>query len=334
MGRSALSATTFVALLTLTAPAFAEASASDVALAETLFQQGQKLMKAQRYAEACPKFEESQRLDPGGGTLFQLATCHELTGRTASAWAEFSEVALLAKQRNRPDIERAARERVGVLEPKLSWLVITVPEAARFEGLSVKRDGTLLGPAAFGTAMPADPGKHTIVAEASGYRTWSTTVEIGVESDRKTVTVPELEALPQFPAPSREADPVAPEPALPPPPGRHSPVLFYVAAGVGLAGLGTAAFFGIRSYTKEQEVKERCPGNDCTDPADVETSKSAVSSAHIANVAGAFGLVGAGVFTYLLLTNSPGAQRKGEAKLRVSPRAAPGVLALGVDGRF
>jgi hypothetical protein len=334
MGRSAPSAATFVALLTLTAPAFAEASANDVALAETLFQQGQKLMKEQRYAEACPKFEESQRLDPGGGTLFQLATCHERTGRTASAWAEFSEVALLAKQRNRPDIERAARERVAALEPRLSWLVIAVPEAVRVEGLSVKRDGTLLGPATFGTAMPADPGKHTILAQANGYRTWSITVEIGAQSDRQSVTVPELEALPRPQAPSRDAAWVTPEPALPPARGRHSPALFYVSAGVGLAGLGTAVFFGIRSYNKEQEVKDRCPGGACTNEADVETSKSAVSSAHIANVTGAFGLVGAGVFTYLLLTNSPGEQPRAEAKLRVLPRAAPGVLALGVDGRF
>src|SRR5687767_13492271 len=119
MGRFARAARTFVALVTFASGAFAAASPSDVALAEALFQEGQKLFKERRYAEACPKFEESQRLDPGGGTLFQLATCHEFTGRTASAWAEFSEVALLAKQRNRPDIERAARERVSSLQPRL-----------------------------------------------------------------------------------------------------------------------------------------------------------------------------------------------------------------------
>jgi hypothetical protein len=336
MGRFARAACALVALVALVTPpraAFAEASASDVALAEALFQEGQKLMKERRYAEACPKFQESQRLDPGGGTLFQLATCHEFTGRTASAWAEFSEVALLAKQRNRPDIERAARERVHALEPRLSWLVISVPEAARLEGLSVERDGTALGPGSFGTAMPADPGKHTVAAKAPGHRAWSTTVEVGPESDRKTVTLPKLGALPRRSVPPPVAGSSEPPSETPPPRARHSPALLYAAAGVGIAGLGTAAFFGIRSYSKEQEANEKCPSADCNDPSGVEASKSAVSSANIANVAGAFGLVGAGVFTYLVLTNSP---REGERRtaVRVSPQAAPGVLALGVDGRF
>ena len=262
MRRTAVAALALVALIGIASPVFAEASASDVALAETLFQEGQKLLKEQRYAEACPKFEESQRLDPGGGTLFQLATCHEFIGRTASAWAEFSEVALLAKQRNRPDIERAARERIRSLEPRLSWLVVVVPKDARVDGLSVKRDGTVIGPATFGTAMPADPGKHTIIAEAQGHRAWSTTVEIGEASDRKTVTVPELETLPSSPAPAPSSEGGAwPDPETRPARARHSPALFYASAGVGLAGLGTAAFsvFARTTRSKKRRRSARTP---------------------------------------------------------------------------
>jgi hypothetical protein len=66
----------------------------------------------------------------------------------------------------------------------------------------------------------------------------------------------------------------------------------------------------------------------------VETSKTGVSSAQIANIAGAFGLVGAGVFTYLLLTNSSEDQPQQKAGVRLSSRAAPGLLGLGLDGRF
>jgi hypothetical protein len=312
--------------------AFAQAAAGDVALAETLFQEAQKLMKERRYAEACPKFQESQRLDPGGGTLFQLATCHAFTGRTASAWAEFSDVALLAKQRNRPDIERAAREQIRVLEPKLSFLVIQVPTQPPMGRVSVRRDGTVLGAASYGTAMPADPGTHTILAEASGYRSWSTTVEIGDDADRKTVVVPALEKLPEAaaPLPLERSDVPAPAPAS----RRYSPVLFYTAGGVALAGLGTAAYFGIHSYNKEQEADEKCPNSECIDSTGVDASQAAVRSANIANVAGAFGLVGAGVFVYLWLSNPSESDDKQTTGVRLVPSVAPGTLALGIEGRL
>ncbi|MCL2451247.1 MAG: hypothetical protein FWD17_20060, partial [Polyangiaceae bacterium] len=60
--------------------AFAQ-TASEEAAAEALFEQGRDLMLAGRVAEACPKFAESERLDPAPGTLLNLATCYERNGQ-------------------------------------------------------------------------------------------------------------------------------------------------------------------------------------------------------------------------------------------------------------
>ena len=66
-------------------PAFAQ-SGSNKAAAEALFSEGRSLASAGKCDEAIPKFQASQKLDPGIGTLLNLADCYEKVGRTASAW--------------------------------------------------------------------------------------------------------------------------------------------------------------------------------------------------------------------------------------------------------
>src|SRR4051812_42610356 len=96
------------------------ARAGDAATAEALFRQGRTLMEAGNYVAACPKLEESYAQDPATGTLLALGICQERAGRTASAWATYSEAAGRAKRDGRADREQAAREHMAALEPKLS----------------------------------------------------------------------------------------------------------------------------------------------------------------------------------------------------------------------
>ena len=60
----------------------AEASLGDKAAAQSLFDEGRRLMGEAKYADACPKLAESQKLDPGVGTQFHLADCYEHLGQT------------------------------------------------------------------------------------------------------------------------------------------------------------------------------------------------------------------------------------------------------------
>src|SRR5580692_9399649 len=126
-------------VVTASAPAKAQSAGSDKVTAEALFEDARKLVADRRYAEACPKFADSQRLDPSASTLLNLASCWEKAGRTATAWATYKEAASAANAAGRKDYVTAAERHAEALAPTLSRLTVNVPSPV--DGIQVKRDG-------------------------------------------------------------------------------------------------------------------------------------------------------------------------------------------------
>ena len=160
-------------------PGSAWAQAGNQATAEALFSEGRSLAAKGRFAEACPKFEASQQLDPGLGTLLNLADCYEKVGKTASAWAEYRDALPLARAAGSKVRLDLATSRAAALESRLSKLTIRVSSAtSAVPGLEIRRDGAVMLQAELDSALPVDPGSHTLEASAPGKQRWSTTVQI------------------------------------------------------------------------------------------------------------------------------------------------------------
>lgn len=230
---------------------------ADAAAAQALFDAAKQLMAQGKYADACPKLEESQRLDPGIGTQFNLAACYEQLGRTASAWSLFLEVAGASKAAGQLEREKVARQRALALEPKLIRLTITAPADAPAD-LQVKRDGVAVGRAQWGMPVPVDPGKHTIEATAAGRRPFVTTLDLTTPGASETITIPPMApagtpATPQPSAPygapygapppgaalAPRAETVPPPPSTPPLTRRRSPAM--MVTGIVLISVGALA---------------------------------------------------------------------------------------------
>jgi hypothetical protein len=185
--------------VTLCSSAMAQPAEGSKVAAEALFEEGRKLTQEGNFAVACPKFAESERLDPSPGTLLNLANCWEKVGRAATAWATYREAASVASGAGRSQEVRIAQRHADALAAKLARVTITV--ATPPEGLSVTRDGVAIARAEWGAPIPVDTGAHTISAKATGFKEWTSTIDVAHDGVESTVVVPALEPLPAPPPP-------------------------------------------------------------------------------------------------------------------------------------
>ena len=261
-----------MAISTLAAGRASAQTSSDQAAAEALFKQGRDLMSAGQFGDACPKFAESQHLDPAPGTLLNLATCYERNGQIASAWVTYKEAASVARKADQNDRARLARDKAAELEPRLPTLTIVVPSASERGDLELRRDGEVVGRPEWGVPIPVDPGLHVIDAVAPGHKGWQGKTQITGAAAKQSIEVPVLDPLPNAP---ELVVPLAPPPTVPanstPPvdgafsssvPPSSAPsgqrTAAWVVGGVGVAGLVAGGALGIVAAIDHNGASDDC----------------------------------------------------------------------------
>jgi hypothetical protein len=295
--------------------------ASNKAAAEALFRDGRALYDQGKYPEACAKLAESERLDPAPGTLLNLGGCYEKNGQTASAWATFKEAMAASHVKGRTDWEDLARTRAAALEPTLSRLTIAV--ASKADGLTVTRDGSNVGSAEWGTAIPVDPGSHVVDAQAPHRKPFHQAVSVPSGGASITVTVAELD-----PADQGGGAPT-PEPSSN---GSTQRTIGLVIGGLGIVGIGVGTAFGFIAMSKENDAtKNDCDATNHCNPQGVQLGKDAQSAATASTIAFAVGgiALAGGVLLYFTAPKAPSAPTVG---LRAS--AIPGGGAFGIQGAW
>ena len=326
-------ATALLALALACGAAHAQAPSDKAAAAEALFQQARALSASKDFAAACPKFKASYELDPGYGVLFNLAECYASLGKTASAWAAYAEAAGMAKTAGQKDRVEKAEKRGAELAPKLEKMTVVVKDPPA--GLVVRRDDVALDAATWGTALPVDPGKHTITAEAPGKKPWSATAETTGPGTTVTLPIPALEAAPVS-AGGATASPtgtVAPGPV--PDDGRGTRrVIGLVVGGVGVATLVVGAVMGGLASSKWSDAQDNhCRTDTLCDPTGVALVGDAKTFATVSTatfIAG--GVLAAGGATLFIVSLGHG--KRESAGLTILPSAGPKSGALLVKGSF
>ena len=270
----------FTGAFLVSAPAWADASPGDTAAAEVVFADAKKLVVEGRFNDACPKFEESQRLDPTPGTLLNLGDCYKQASppRTASAWGAYQQAEIMARKRGDVARQEAAAQRAQAIEPVLSRVAILPVPAARIPGLEVKWDGRAVGAGMWGTAVPVDSGEHTIEAGAPGKKSWTGKVLVRPNGGTMPVEIPGLDAAPLGAATPVE---VAPQPFW----NTQRSVGLGIGAA-GLVGVVVGSIFGAKAGGKNSDSLSHCRAADVTrcDLEGVALREEAYSAATVSTI--------------------------------------------------
>jgi hypothetical protein len=271
-----------------------------------LFKEGKRLMTSGAFAQACEKFEASDRIKPASGTELNLGRCRNKNGQQASAWVAYLQAAATAKHEGNKRNENEARDRAAEIEPRLVYLTIAVPEDARADGLVIKRNGAAVDAAMWNERVPVDSDDYTITAEAPGYRPWSARVAVKTRSNK--VEVPPLDKLPEAPPaapPGVAAGPDEPsgargaggaEAGSAPSRWTGKRKLSLVLAAVGVAAAGTGIGLGLHASSLESQADRNCDATTCTTVQAAAANRSArhyALAADIGFAAGGVAVVGA-----------------------------------------
>lgn len=297
-------------------------AATDKREARKLFKKGRDLMRAGRFAEACPLFEQSLERYDGVGTRGKLAECYDKNQQVASAWRLYREVERLAGELGQSERADAARKRARALESRLSRLLVLADENRSLAELQVRHNGRIVPSQQVGIEMLVDAGSHHLHVEAPGHESWQGTVTLA-EGEAKTVAVPKLVRR------IRENRP------------RTVPSAWKRNTGLAILGLGaaaglTAGYFGGRSYLDARGLGAPCRAERflCSDE-EIAANDSARTNATRANWAMLVSapLLATGVAVWLLGRRDLRASRR-ERAVTLAPVLTDSAASLLLSGRF
>ncbi|HEY3494248.1 MAG TPA: hypothetical protein VGK73_06165 [Polyangiaceae bacterium] len=333
-----------LACAALSAPARAEGGRAE---ADRLFEQGKAALRAGDWTRACRSFRDSFEHDASVSTSVKIARCYEHEGKSASALLEYRRALELnrtlsqAPERAR-ELGEVVRRALAELEPKVPRLSARITPAA--ESLEVRLDGRVV-PFVAGEPLLVDPGEHVLSVSAARYREAKLEVSLAPGETREVelqlVAEPPPaapKAIAPAPAPAQKTEIAAlPRPAPPPQaesrPGSSRRTWGFVLGGAGIAALGAATYFGVRTAMLVDEADASCDldRGEC-DREGGRLIEEAHGTETAAWVLAGVGAAATGAGVVLLLSAPKAARAEAGAAAGLAVRLRPGGVSFG--GRF
>jgi hypothetical protein len=219
---------------------------------------------------------------------------------------------------------------------------------ADVSSVAVTLDGKPWAESLEGKALPADPGKHVFVFTVAGHTAITRTLVLteGEKGRRERIELDGSAATGAAPARTPSS---AGSALLAPGAGTSSApsggasarlgtqkILGLTVGGLGVAGIGLGAVFGLMTFSSWSSAKTAC-GGDPSQCKDVTTGQSHRSTAETEATISTVGFVAGGVLlatgaALFFAAKSP--ESRSTTGLVVSPSAGPGQAGLRISGEF
>ena len=160
------------ALLLAAAPR--SAAADDQELAKAKFQEGMALVKAENYPAALAAFEESYRILPKPGLLYNIAMCQKALFRYVDSIGSFKKYLSAMGANVKPDMKLSVDQALAEMEKLVGTILIDGAP----DGAEVFVDDRPVGRTPLAEPLIADPGQHSIRVERDGYKPLRTEVNV------------------------------------------------------------------------------------------------------------------------------------------------------------
>jgi hypothetical protein len=282
-------------------------SAADTAAARELGKEGVTLADAGNCQEAVDKLARSEKMHHAVSILERLGECQVQLGKLVLGTETLRRVVREQLPAGAPQVFLAAQERAQRVlteaRPKVARLKVAVAAPADAQ-IWVTVDGVNEPIANLNSDRFVDPGDHVIEAGAPGYLKATGKVHLGEGAvDSVALT---LEIDPNAP---KAAPAASPAPALGPP-GTESPApsperprdrtLAYVAAGVGIVGVGFGTAFGIGALNAKSNLDSACANKVCptSEHGEVDSGNRLATISTVAFILGGVGLAAGAVFYF------------------------------------
>jgi hypothetical protein len=233
--------------------------------------------------------------------------------------AERSQLLVCAATSCPADIRKECVSRVDEVNAQIPTIIFAAKDAsgADLSAVKVSMDGEVLAERLEGIALSVDPGEHTFTYETAGQPplTKKLVVQEAQKDRRESVMFGRPTILPGSAAGTTQTT----EARTPTGHGLGAQkILALVTGGIGIAGLGVGAAFGVVALSKKSNAESLCP-NACVTEDGVNEWSSATLLGNVSTI----GLVVGGAAlvsgTVLWFTAKPKASTAASAQIGVGP---------------
>jgi hypothetical protein len=315
--------------------------ASSIAKANAAFARGIELEGSSSWADALAEFQTAAALvgHDAPQTELHIGRCQAKLGLLVEAWTRLSHSIELAESAGAKNVEKAARDDLELVTPRIPTLTLLVPALTKVAKVTI--DGRTVPPESVGTPLRLNAVEHEVVVELAGGGTFRRTVTLR-EGAKESVSVEGTGDAASNAASTSTSTPTTTPTTTstsnPTPTGtsRAPAPLGYILLGSGaLVAVGGVVFWVLRG-NEISTIDSLCSGNRSACPPNqrgaVDSDGStgqAYTAAAIAMfaVAGAAAVVGGGVLLF-------GGKGRTSTSARFLPYAGPHGTGAALSGSF